>query len=139
MNAPTPIGAITPAATVARPAPGHPDLAALLDEPRARRWYRRSALWAGVALLALTVSGIAWWQARQAASAVVMKSPIFTRSTGTPARRAASASPPAARIQLPARMRASTQVASAARPSHHATGVRNPASGSLANSSRADS
>lgn len=42
------------------------DLAALLDEPPARRWYRRPLTWAIALLLALAAAGAWWWQARQA-------------------------------------------------------------------------
>ena len=41
-----------------------------------------------------------------------MNRPVLTRSTGTPELRAALASPPAAKIQLPTRVRSRTQVAS---------------------------
>ena len=44
-------------------------MAALLDEPAAPAWYRRPALWVGVALLALAAIGAGWWQARQAPNA----------------------------------------------------------------------
>ena len=44
-----------------------------------------------------------------------MKSAVFTRSTGTPELRAALASPPAAKIQLPARVRRRSQVAASAK------------------------
>jgi HlyD family secretion protein len=66
MNAPTPVAAITAVASSAHP---ETDLAALLDEPAAPAWYRRPAVWTGVALLALVAGGAWWWQARQAASA----------------------------------------------------------------------
>ena len=59
-----------------------------------------------------------------AAIAVVMNSAIFTRATGTPTLRAAFASPPTAKIQLPTRVRASTQVASAAIAIHQITLMR---------------
>src|ERR671934_1722379 len=42
---------------------------------------------------------------------VVMKRATFVRSTGTPTLRAAVASPPTAKIQLPKRVRASTHAA----------------------------
>ena len=48
-----------------------------------------------------------------------MKSVIFTRATGTPTLRAAAASPPQAKIQLPKRVRSSTQVKTAVSASHH--------------------
>ena len=53
--------------------------------------------------------------------AVVMNSAILTRATGTPTLRAAFASPPTAKIQLPARVRESTQVATAAMTIHQIT------------------
>ena len=43
------------------------DLAALLDEPAARAWYRRPVLWGGVLLLVPAAAGLWWWQARQTA------------------------------------------------------------------------
>ena len=55
---------------------------------------------------------------------VVMNSPIFTRCTGTPTLRAALASPPTPKIQLPTRVRASIQVASAVTAIHHRTVMR---------------
>jgi hypothetical protein len=57
-------------------------------------------------------------------SAVVMNRPIFTRGTGTPTFRAATASPPTPKIQLPRRVRAKTQVASAVIAIHHSTESR---------------
>lgn len=53
------------------------DLAALLDEPPARRWYRRPSLWSGVALLGLAAAGLWFWQARQTAAAA----PSYTTHT----------------------------------------------------------
>jgi HlyD family secretion protein len=41
----------------------------MLDEPAARPWYRRKALWVGVAAVVLTVVGLWWWQARKSANA----------------------------------------------------------------------
>ena len=52
---------------------------------------------------------------------VAMNSPIFTRATGTPTLRAAFASPPTPKIQLPMRVRARTHVASAVIAIHHRT------------------
>ena len=47
----------------------------------------------------------------QPAKAVVMNSPTLVLSTGTPTWRALCWAPPTAKIQLPARVRSSTQVA----------------------------
>lgn len=60
----------TPAAT-ATPAVQAPEssLATMLDEPVAPAWYRRSALWAGLLLLALAAGAGWYWQSRQAANA----------------------------------------------------------------------
>ena len=49
---------------------------------------------------------------------------ILTFWTGTPTLRAALASPPTAKIQLPNRVRESTQVASSVMPSHQRTLMR---------------
>jgi HlyD family secretion protein len=53
------------------------DLAALLDEPTARGWYRRPALWVGVLVLLLAGIGVWWWQAQNAANAA----PVYTTQT----------------------------------------------------------
>jgi len=45
------------------------DLGTLLAEPARRPWYRRTATWAGVLLLALAAAGTWYWQARQSAAA----------------------------------------------------------------------
>jgi HlyD family secretion protein len=72
MNAPTPpplpTAAVAPTVppTVAPPAPG---LAALLDEPASRPWYRRTGLWAGLVALLLLGAGVWYWKAEQAADA----------------------------------------------------------------------
>src|SRR5689334_9961502 len=58
---------------------------------------------------------------KAALTAVQMKRVSFTRLTGTPARRAESALPPVASIQLPRRVWRSTQCASIAAASHHST------------------
>src|SRR5262249_55086939 len=57
---------------------------------------------------------------------VAMKSRIFVRATGTPTLRAATGSPPALKIQLPRRVRASTQAATTVRPSHHMVATLSP-------------
>ena len=58
--------AAPPAATAAT-AP--PDLATLLDEPAALPWYKRKALWAGVALVIALGAGAWYWQVRRTANA----------------------------------------------------------------------
>ena len=60
---PTPVAApeVTPDVTIA----AQTDIAALLDEPTRRAWYRRRTLWAGVLLLLLAGAGFWWWQQRQ--------------------------------------------------------------------------
>jgi HlyD family secretion protein len=45
------------------------DLAALLDEPAARPWWRRPSTWIAVAVLALAATGLAWWQSGRNAKA----------------------------------------------------------------------
>ena len=50
-----------------------------------------------------------------------MNSPTFTRATGTPTLRAAFASPPTPKIQLPVRVRVRTQVATSVIAIHHST------------------
>ena len=61
----------TPATTVAPPSETDTKtgLAALLDEPAARAWYRRTALWVSVVILVLAGAGWWWWQDRRAAAA----------------------------------------------------------------------
>ena len=59
-----------------------------------------------------------------AAIEVIMNRPIFTRLTGTPTLRAATLSPPTPKIQLPTRVRISTQVASAVITIHQITLMR---------------
>ena len=49
---------------------------------------------------------------------------IFVRRTGTPALRAALASPPTAKIQFPNRVRVRTRVAITVMPIHHTTAMR---------------
>jgi HlyD family secretion protein len=46
-----------------------PSLAALLDEPSARPWYRRRLLWVGLVLALLAGGGTWWWMNRQASNA----------------------------------------------------------------------
>ena len=53
------------------------DLAALLDEPAARVWYRRPALWVGLAALLLAGAGGGWWWSNRAAHAA----PSFNTQT----------------------------------------------------------
>ncbi len=73
------------------------------------------------------VNRIAWRAATsQAAEAVVMNRAIFTRVTGTPTLRAALASPPEPKIQFPAVVRSSTQVARIVSPTHHRMSTRRP-------------
>jgi HlyD family secretion protein len=57
--------AVVPAA---QPAPAT-DLATLLDEPAARRWFRRPLWWGVAALLVLAGLGLWWWLSSRAASA----------------------------------------------------------------------
>lgn len=68
----------TPAPSAAAAPPPDPatetDLATLLAEPGSRAWYLRPAWWIGVLLLALTATGLWYWQLRQTASAA----PIYT-------------------------------------------------------------
>ena len=59
-----------------------------------------------------------------AAVEVMTNSDTLTRWTGTPTLRAALASPPTAKIQLPNRARASSHVATAVMPIHHRTLIR---------------
>ena len=61
-----------------------------------------------------------------AAIAVVTNRPIFTLSTGTPTLRAALASPPDAKIQLPTRVRKRIQVATAVMATHQTTDTGTP-------------
>src|SRR3954452_7976465 len=57
----------------------------------------------------------------QAPKPTSMNSEILVNFTGTPTARALSWLPPTAKIQLPYLVRSSTQVASAAKTSHHTT------------------
>ncbi|MFO7640280.1 MAG: efflux RND transporter periplasmic adaptor subunit [Candidatus Competibacteraceae bacterium] len=68
-----------PAVVVAPPPGPAPeiDLATLLAEPATPVWYRRPVLWVSVLLLALTATGLWYWQAHQIASAA----PIYTTQT----------------------------------------------------------
>ena len=73
MNTPNPSIAVAPT-----PAPDSAtDLAALLDEPALRAWYRRPMVWAGVVLLALVAAGLWYWQASRSANAA----PSYTTQT----------------------------------------------------------
>jgi len=57
------------------PPPGaRTGLAALLDEPDARAWYRRTGLWVGIAALLITGAGAWYWKYDQAADAA----PVYT-------------------------------------------------------------
>lgn len=76
MNAPTPNERLRPAP--AAPIAAAPDdLAALLDEPAHRPWYRRRWLWAGAAALLLAGLGGWAWLANRAAQAA----PSYTTQT----------------------------------------------------------
>lgn len=57
----------------------------------------------------------------QAPKPTIMKSVILVKVTGTPTARALSWLPPTAKIQLPYLVRSRTQVAMAAKTSHHTT------------------
>lgn len=96
MNVPTPDDAVTPPAAHTKPTAGiepeagadpeigaDPDagadpqadadpeasLAALLDEPDAKPWYRRPLLWAIVVGVLLVAGGLTWWLSSRAANA----------------------------------------------------------------------
>src|SRR6266542_1761059 len=59
-----------------------------------------------------------------AVTETVTNSATCVRAAGTPTLRATIGLPPAAKIQLPARVRSSTQVATAVMTSHHRLGMR---------------
>jgi HlyD family secretion protein len=67
----------SPSTAAAQPPGSETNLAALLDDPTLRTWYRRPALWAGALLLVLVVAGLWWWQASKTANAV----PSYTTQT----------------------------------------------------------
>jgi HlyD family secretion protein len=67
----------SPSTAAAQPPGSETGLAALLDEPTSRAWYRRPALWAGALLLVLVAAGLWWWQAHKTANAA----PSFTTQT----------------------------------------------------------
>jgi HlyD family secretion protein len=70
MNSPTlPTPSPTPAPAPAPSAEPPDGLASLLDEPAARAWYRRPALWIALAVLLLAGGGLWWWLQSRAASA----------------------------------------------------------------------
>jgi len=46
------------------------DIATLLDEPTQVAWFRRPAVWIGMALLAMLVVGLWYWQAKRTANAL---------------------------------------------------------------------
>ena len=62
---------------IATPPTPDPTLAALLDEPSARPWYRRRLTWIGLALVLLVAGGTWWWLQRQATNAA----PVFSTQT----------------------------------------------------------
>ncbi len=64
--------------TLAQPA-ANTELAALLDEPAARAWYRRPLWWAGAALL-LVAGGLGWWWW---ASRAAQAAPVYTTQPAT--------------------------------------------------------
>jgi HlyD family secretion protein len=65
MNSPAPSVAEAPPSA----ANSGTDLAALLDEPALRVWYRRPWLWAGALILVLAAAGLWYWQVSRAAKA----------------------------------------------------------------------
>jgi HlyD family secretion protein len=69
----------TPSASTAaaQPPGSESGLAALLDAPTSRAWYRRPALWASALLLVLVAAGLWWWQAHKTANAA----PSYTTQT----------------------------------------------------------
>jgi HlyD family secretion protein len=70
VNALTPAAAAAPAgSTAATEPPATIDVAALLQEPTARAWYRRPALWAAVVLAVLVAAALWFWQASRTAAA----------------------------------------------------------------------
>ncbi len=69
MTAPMPPQTPTPSA----------DVAALLDEPPARRWFLRPTVWAAAALLLVAVAGGAWWWSSRAAQ----DAPVYTTQAAT--------------------------------------------------------
>ncbi len=69
MTAPMPPQTPTPSA----------DVAALLDEPPARRWFLRPTVWAAAALLLVAVAGGAWWWTSRAAQ----DAPVYTTQAAT--------------------------------------------------------
>jgi len=71
LNTPRPPAASSPTATPTASTPGGTvDLATLIDEPSARSWYRRPALWAAVVASLLVAAGLWWWWANRAAQAL---------------------------------------------------------------------
>ena len=55
--------------TTALPAADAATIAALLDEPSARPWWKRPMLWGSATALLLLAGGFAWWQSGQRAAA----------------------------------------------------------------------
>ena len=75
MNAPIPPSVAVERAPAATAATGTvTDTATLLDEPAARPWFLRPALWAAVVLVALAAAGIWYWQTQESAKAA----PVYT-------------------------------------------------------------
>lgn len=67
MSTPTP--PVKPAVPLPADASTKAGLAVLLDEPSAKTWYRRPALWAAALLLLLVAAAVWYWQSRQDANA----------------------------------------------------------------------
>ena len=65
-----PLVVVPPPASAPSPVPaGDVDLATLLAEPDAVRWYRRRWVWIVAGLVALAAAGLWWWLAQRAANA----------------------------------------------------------------------
>jgi HlyD family secretion protein len=72
MNAPTPTEVLkplpVPSAAATKPE-AKASLGSLLDEPAAKAWYRRPALWAAVVAALVLGAALWWWQSNRAANA----------------------------------------------------------------------
>ncbi len=70
-TSPPPIAPAAPPTAPAAPAAPDPTTGVdtLLDEPTARSWYRRPALWAAIVALLLAGGGLWWWWSGRAANA----------------------------------------------------------------------